>query len=70
MRAVYSSFMRLIQSSPSRGPALIESIGSFCTVALVAASTPALAARESERARWGPNASEGGGRDFSNQASE
>ena len=45
---MYSSFMRFIQSSPSRGPALTVSIGSFCTVALVASSTM-LANEERER---------------------
>ena len=37
---MYSSFIRSIQASPSRGPALVFSMGSFCTVALVASSGP------------------------------
>ena len=39
---MYSSFMRSIQASPSRGPAFVFSSGSFCTVALVASSGPDL----------------------------
>ena len=44
MSALYSSFTRLIQSSPSRGPALMVQSGSFCIVAFVASSMPAMAA--------------------------
>ncbi len=36
--AMSSSFIRLIHSSPSRGPALTVSSGSFCTVFLVTSS--------------------------------
>ena len=43
--AAQCTFMREIQSSPSRGPALTDSMGSFCTVARVVASTPALRRR-------------------------
>ena len=42
--AMYSSLTRSIQASPSRGPALVLSIGSFCTVAFVASSGPDLRA--------------------------
>jgi hypothetical protein len=50
MRAMYSSFMRLIHSSPSRGPALTVSSGSFCTTDLVLWSGPsALRAKPARR---------------------
>ena len=42
INARYSSFIRLIHSSPSRGPALTLSSGSFCTVDLVCSSGPEL----------------------------
>ena len=42
MSALYSSFTRLIQSSPSRGPALMVHSGSLDIVAFVASSMPAM----------------------------
>ena len=51
MSALYSSFTRLIQSSPSLGPALMVHKGNLDIVAFVASSMPAMVTRRTAACR-------------------